>query len=200
MHQTKSETFLPDGLSIRPAVKEDAPLIAQCVLAAVGLIDMSLPPEKENCKEFPVARRVCAEPDTLFSYNNAVIACIDGEDAGALVSYDGALYAKAREKTFRMFREELGNDNSGYAMETGPGEYYLDSIALRPEFRGHDMGLDILRDTILKARDKGFRRFTLIVDVDAPRKIAYYSRLGFKPGCTMETFGSTYLKMVLEYD
>ena len=85
-------------------------------------------------------------------------------------------------------------------LTTGPGEYYLDSIALRPEFRGHDMGLDILRDTILKAREKGFRRFTLIVDVDAPRKIAYYSRLGFKPGCTMETFGSTYLKMVLEYD
>lgn len=187
-------------IDIRPATLEDVPLLAQVILAAVELSDMSCPPEEEPCREFEVAKRVCAEPDTLFSYRNALVPCLNGAPIGAMVSYDGAMYAEAREKTFRMFHDALGNENSSYGIETGPGEYYIDSIALYPQYRGHGIALQLMQYLIDHARRSGFTRITLLCDSSASQKMSYYASLGFVPEYEMDTFGMTFTKMALTLD
>lgn len=186
------------GMTIRPAVSADVPLVAASVLAAVDLADLSRQVTVENTAEYSTALEVCAREDTLFSYRNAVIVCLDGKSIGCLVSYDGALYQKAREITFRMFRERLGNENSSYDVETGPGEYYLDSLAILPEYRGRGIGLQVMQYAIDRAFAQGFRRVTLLTDSNAPHKERYYSNLGFKPLCRLHTFGSEFIKMYLD--
>lgn len=184
-------------VTFRDATLEDVPMVAACVLAAVELADLSKPVTDENTREYAVAKRVCAREDTLFSYRNARVIYCDGKPVGAIVSYDGAIYRKAREITFCIFHEELGNENASYDIETQEGEYYLDSMAILPQYRGKGIGLMAMRDSIDIAVSKGFHDVTLLVDSNAPRKEAYYAGLGFKPIGEMRTFGTKFTKMLL---
>ena len=184
-------------VTFRAATIVDVPLVAACVLAAVDLADLSQPVTEENTREYAVAKRVCSREDTLFSYRNARIICCDGSPIGAIVSYDGAIYQHSREITFRVFREELGNNNESYGVETQPGEYYLDSMAIFPEYRGKGIGLMAMQDSIDVAVSKGFHDVTLLVDSSAPQKEAYYARLGFRPIGRVQTFGAEFTKMLL---
>lgn len=182
-----------DGeLTIRRAEAADAHFVASCVLAAVDLYDF----ETESV-EREVADRVCARRDTLYSYLNARIAEVGGRPVGCLVSYDGAIYAEARRVTFGMF-SDVGRAMDDTEMETGPGEYYLDSMAIVPQFRGAGIGLRLLTDAMQEARRQGFTRFSLIVEKSKPRLRGYYEGLGFAATSELTAFGDVYFKMVKE--
>lgn len=82
-----------------------------------------------------------------------------------------------------------------YDLETFPGEYYLDSLAVLPEFRGQGIGRALLLDGVAKGRQAGFERVTLIVDVDKPKNITLYESLGFVRDETISFFGHQYYRM-----
>lgn len=185
------EEYRPN-IFIRYATPDDAPFVAGCVLAAVDLYDFRSP-----SVETDVAEKVCSMDDTLYSYRNARIACVDGTPIGCLVSYDGATYAAAREKTFRIFEEE-GHTMPPTEMETGPGEWYLDSMAILPAFRGYGIGLHLMQDTIRLAAKAGARRIALIAEMSKPRLQAYYAELGFRQERELDAFGDKYIRMTLD--
>ncbi|MGN0190996.1 MAG: GNAT family N-acetyltransferase [Candidatus Cryptobacteroides sp.] len=177
---------------IRNADKSDIPLVADCVLAAIDLYDF-----KGDCAEKESTLRVCSESDSLYSYKGARIAEVDGKPAGCLISYDGAGYAVRRAKTFRMF-EEMGIHISINGAETGPGEYYLDSMAVKPEYRGFRLGQLLIEDAISQARKiPSCRKVSLLVEKTKVRLKAYYAASGFRTELEMEAFGSVYEKMSL---
>lgn len=177
------------GAIIRRATRDDVAFVAECVLASVDLYDF-----KEESIEKDIAELVCGREDTLYSYRNAEIAVLDGVPAGCLVSYDGASYLEARRLTFKYFRD-AGRSMDESEMETGPGEYYLDSMAVKPEFRGLGIGLELLWNAVRRAQEEGFERITLLVSKDKPELRKYYSRLGFIPKTDIYAFGESFLKM-----
>ena len=88
-------------VEIRRAYQEDAPFIAESVLAAMGYdrdssISLaaegndSLPKTYEEVKQ--ALEEIAARPDTLYSYRHSRIATYGGEVAGVIVGYDGAAY------------------------------------------------------------------------------------------------------------
>lgn len=180
-------------VTIRDARKEDVPLVAGCVLASVNLYDFV-----NDCSvEKDIALEVCGMDDTLYSYRHARIAEVNGRPAGCLVSYDGSIYAAAREKTFGLFKA-AGHEMKDSAVETGPGEYYLDSMAIVPEFRGRGIGHELMKDGLALAVSCGLSRTALIVEKTKPDLQAYYSLLGFMPAGEMHAFDDEYIKMVLD--
>lgn len=181
---------------IRQATKEEAPFLGKVTLAALGLYDF-VKSDSKTLKNLEIATNLCAMEDSLYSYRHALIATIDCCPAGAIIGYDGAVYQTLREKSFAYIREHTGIDNSQYAMETGPGEFYLDSMAIAPEFRGRELGHKLMRAAISRGREFGFNRFTLIVDVTHPRVRDYYGAVGFIPREDMQAFGGTFTKMIL---
>ena len=89
--------------------------------------------------------------------------------------------------------------------ECEAGEYYLDSLAVHPDFRGHlfdyegvqeKLGHILLLDGIRLGQALGYTRTSLIVDVDRPRLKHYYSQLGFRPVRDILFFGHHYTRMV----
>ena len=54
------------------------------------------------------------------------------------------------------------------SQETGPGEYYLDTLAVVPEYRHRGIGRALLEDGIRLGKSKGFDLITLVVDSDMP--------------------------------
>lgn len=178
-------------LHIRQACPEDVPFVAQCVLAAVDLCDF-----RSESVEKSIAEKVCGRDDTLYSYLNARIATLDGKPIGCSLSYDGAIYPEARPRTFRFFERE-GRPMVVTSPETGPGEYYLDSMAVVPEYRGLGIGHLLMDDAVSIALSRGFSKVTLLVSCSKPRLQEYYAVKGFVPDCEMDAFGDRYLKMYL---
>ena len=183
-------------VQLRDATSEDAPFIARVVLAGIELLDMdaALPDNQRVLYEHLVG--ICRMDDTLYSYRNTRIAEVDGCAVGALVAYDGARYAKMREKTFGLVQQTSGMDLNHKAMETGPGEFYLDSMAILSDYRGAGIGKMLMRDRVDFSLSNGFQKVTLLVDKDKPRLQRYYECEGFAFSEEMFVFGAWYNKMV----
>ena len=183
-------------VQLRDATLDDAPFIARVVLAGIDMLDMdaALPDEQRAIFEHLI--KICRMDDTLYSYLNTRIAEIDGNPVGALVAYDGACYAKMREKTFGLVQQTSGMDLSHNAMETGTGEFYLDSMAILSDYRGIGIGKLLIRDRVNFAFNNGFQKVTLLVDKDKPRLQQYYESEDFAFSEEMFVFGSWYNKLV----
>lgn len=194
--KTTAEVNTDNKIILRDATQDDAHFIAQVVLAAVGACDFV-----HEASEMPGIEAVCNMQDTLYSYLNARIAEKDGKSIACLVSYPGDNYAVARAATFeRALTINHSNPLPKSDMETGEGEYYLDSLAVIPEYRGNGLGKTMLRDGIEKARLMGYDTVSLIVECDHPRLRDYYASLGFVPEKEMTFLGEAYLRMVLKIE
>ena len=182
-------------VQLRDATLDDAPFIARVVLAGIDMLDIEamLPDEHRGIYEHLI--EICRMDDTLYSYCNTRIAETDGKRVGALVAYDGTRYARMREKTFCLVKQTSGMDLSRNAMETGPGEFYLDSMAIFPEYRGAGIGRMLMRDRVDFAIDNGFSKVTLLVDKDKSHLQKYYESEGFAFIGEMFVFGSWYNKL-----
>ncbi|MDE5732219.1 MAG: GNAT family N-acetyltransferase [Bacteroidales bacterium] len=183
-----------EKIIIRPASKEDAPFIAVCVTAAMGVE----PGTEEEAALLAVMKELCAMEESLYSYRHADIAADPDtlRPAGCLISYDGGLYKDLREKTFAYAAERLGKSIGSTDMETGPGEFYLDSLSVSPEFRGAKTGRKLILNAIRKGQEAGFREISLIVDKEKPGLQAYYAATGFVPKGEITFFGHPYIRMV----
>ena len=182
-------------VQLRDATLDDAPFIARVVLAGIDMLDIDavLPDEQRAIFEHLI--EICCMDDTLYSYCNTRIAEVDGKPVGALVAYDGACYAKMREKTFGLVQQTSGMDLSRNAMETGPGEFYLDSMAVLSDYRGVGIGKLLMHDRMEFALNNGFQKVTLLVDKDKPRLQEYYQSEGFSFSKEMFVFGAWYNKL-----
>lgn len=180
---------------LRDASMADAPFIARVVLAGIDMRDMGEEMPDEQHLIFEHLVDICRMEDTLYSFRHTRIAEVDGMAVGALVAYDGSPYGEMRSKTFGLVQQTSGMDLSKNAMETGPGEFYLDSMAILPMYRGHGIGHALMRDRMEWAFRKGFESVTLLVDKDKPHLQAYYESLGFVQMCEMFVFGAWYWKL-----
>ena len=136
-----------------------------------------------------------ARDDTLYSWQNTRLLRCDGKLAGGLISYDGATYEERRRNTWVMPDGRLLS--SGNVPETTAGEYYLDSLAIVPEFRGHGLWRMLFADAVEMAREKAFHRVTLICDESYPKLAQLYTSYGFVSENTFSYFGTLCRKMSL---
>ena len=194
-------------VEIRRAYPEDAQFIAESVLAAMGYdrdssISLGAGENYSESKSYEEVKRaleeIAARPDTLYSYRHSRIATYGGEVAGVIVGYDGAAYREMAELTFGLIAGKLGTAPFNPGEETGEGEYYLDSLHVSPDFRGHSIGTVLMRNELDIAEGLGFMRVSLIVDKEKPWLHRLYARLGFEEVGETVFFGEKYLRMIQE--
>lgn len=173
-------------IKIIDAVPEDAPLIAWAVMEAVGdEIVSHLAGEGTGEDVRILFTRLAERPDSQYSWMNTRLAVLpDGTKAGICISYDGGKIIPLR----RSFFEEAGNilgwsytteEADAFPGETNGEEFYLDSLAVRPEYRGKGIGRLLIRDAALKAEKIGLPLGLLVAD-DNPQARRLYDDLGFR--------------------
>ena len=180
---------------IRDAHPEDAPFLAKCIMAGMHFYDFETDtPEGSDI----YARLVACErqTDTLYSYVHTRVAEIDGIAVGSLLSYPGEIYRNLRRKAFTELWPELSELEAASDQETDPGEYYLDSLAVLPSYRGRGIGRALLRDGIDKSMSLGYKQIALVADSDMPHLIKLYSSLGFIPAEHRHAFGVDFQRMI----
>ena len=152
---------------IEKAEKRDAEFISDTILRAVGHeIKGRIDDDQTDKRELRELFRLLAErEDTQYSFRNTLVARDDkGEALGALVSYDGADLKRLR-KVFIETANRLMNwgiDEERIHDETGPGEIYIDSLMVLPEYRG-----------------KGIARKLILTDAPAADSEAAVVRIDF---------------------
>ena len=165
------------AITTRPALRRDAPIIARVVAMAIG-DEVAL---HNYCGDdyLAVLEAVARTKSTQYSWQNAIVAECDGVVAGAVVGYDGACLGALREGTLSVIRRYVGRLPS-IVDETEVGEYYLDSVAVLPQFRGHGVGRALVEAFVTCAYARGAERVGLIVDVENPDAEKLYLSCGFR--------------------
>lgn len=180
------------AVTFRQATPDDAAFIAAVMLEAVGtgLMEQGLTPNEQTVE-------ICRQTGTLYSYRNAVIAMVDGKPAGGLISYDGNGYHDIKNHTFELIKSELSFNPFDMDDETRAGEYYIDCVAVLPQFRGKGLGRKIIEYAVGQASALGLPAVIACLPDNVPA-YALYSGMGFETHGTMHVFGEDYLRMVLE--
>lgn len=180
-------------ITIRPAAKDDASVIAELFMLAWP-VEQILEANGISYGQLHESMTIIASmPETIYSYENTIVAEVDGKVVGAMCAYDGADYQRFKQPVVDM----LGAD-SGFAklQETESGEFYLDSVGVSPEFRGRGIASRIFEAQIARAASLGHTQVGLIVDVDKPEAESLYRRLGFIHTDDKDFFGHRMKHMV----
>ena len=142
-------------LNIRDARPGDAPFLAKCILSGMHFYDFETYPSDHMAGILSGLTASETLEDTLYTFMNTRVAELNGTPAGALLSYPGEEYLSRKERTFREFWPEYFSEHSADVPETDPGEWYLDSLAVHPEFRNMGIGKALLQDGIRKGSRRG---------------------------------------------
>ena len=183
-------------LVIRDATPEDAPFLAECIMAGMHFYDFEPEMPEDKADIFRRLTECERMTDTIYSYARTRVAEYGGRLAGALLSYPGEIYREARRKTFAELWPDLMHIERDSDQETEAGEYYLDSLAVVPQFRRTGIGRRLIEDGAEKGLAAGFDRITLVADIEMPGLVRYYESLGFSPLDRRFAFGTHFLRMV----
>ncbi len=173
-------------MTIETATPEDASLIADAILEAIGPeLTMHLAGSDHTPEDVhDLFARLAARDDTQYSYLNSRIARDDnGAPMGVCVSYDGADLKKLRRPFFAEANSTFGwnmsaEDVENVPGETAPDEFYLDTLMTIPAFRGRGIGRALILDASKKAEKVG-KPLGLLCDIDNDRAHRLYESTGF---------------------
>lgn len=167
---------------IENAVESDAPLIARAIMDAVGEeLVRGLAGDRTVEDVYNLFEGLARRTDTQYSYLNTRIARLpDGTRAGVCVSYDGGRIFELRRSFFKEARRILGwtytdEETEAFPGETGEDEFYLDSLAVLPEYRGRGIGRALIMDAARRAAEAGLPLGLLVADGNEKARKLYES-------------------------
>ncbi len=167
-----------DGrLRFRQAAKEDATALAELINFAGEGMPLYLwgPMAEPGESAWDVGRRRAQRDESSFSYRNGVVAEYDGKIAGNLVGY-----ALAKEPQPIDYDEMLAMFVPLQELENlAPDSWYVNVVAVFPEFRGKGIGTELLHKAETLAKEAGKKELSLIVSDANSGAERLYARFGF---------------------
>ncbi len=187
MNDNKTENA-ESAFCLRPATAEDVPFISWAVMTAAGIEE----PTEEMRK---MSRMLCWRTDVLYSWKNSMVMTLGEQLVGSLTCYSGKDYASLRRTTMILIARYSGEDFRNMDMETEPGEFYLDSMAVLPEFRKRGIASKMLKAGITHAAKLNIPTVSLVVSPLKPQAQHLYESVGFRYDRDINIFNQTYRKM-----
>ena len=167
-------------MMIRPATRSDAPHMCTFIdMAGNGLagalwLDLAAP--GQSILEIGRSRAIRDSGD--FSWRNTHILEIDGEPAGMVMGFrvPDPYHPPEISALHRVVRPLVELE------ALAAGSWYLNALAVYPEFRNRGLGKELIRKAEALARDAGADRISLIVVSANEGACAFYRKLGFSEG------------------
>lgn len=133
----------------------------------------------------------------MYSWIKLIVTCVNGKPVGSIISYGGDDYCELRQYTWKNLWDNSDIDKScASEVEAYPGEYYLDSMAIKKKYRGYGIGRKLIEAAIEHGHELGYMKFSLLVDVSKPRLEAYYESMGFEEVGKLMFFGHYHNGMI----
>ncbi|TMV52201.1 GNAT family N-acetyltransferase [Paenibacillus mesophilus] len=183
---------------IRQAVIEDAEQVMPLVHDAIGSIANSLAGTDDEAEAMRILSEFYREPGNRLSYGHVIVEERNGQVAGILIAYDGSRADELDKPFLDRIRTETGRTDYMIEKEPQPGEYYLDSIAVRESYRGQGIAKGLMAAFEAKAKEEGHKKLSLIVEQENDRAYALYRKMGYEEDGTLQVSGHLFRRMVKE--
>ena len=157
---------------------KDAGTIAGCLLLAMEEIVFRFIGERNSQKAAEFMLYFTEKENNQYSYQNCWVAEAGGEVIAAANLYDGAALKKLRQPVMDYIKTRFKRDVEPED-ETEAGEYYLDSLGVRPDQQGKGTGAKLLRFLVDEYVLKNRQTLGLLVDEDNPGAKRLYLKMGF---------------------
>lgn len=143
--------------------------------------------------------QVALRENTLYSYLHCtLVRTADGQTAGGLIAYPGDDYIQRRTTTFDIVRDLIQFDTEKMDAEVQPHEFYLDSMAVWPQYRRQGIARKLMQHGIAMGKEAK-RPVTLACAPDNTGAHRLYTSLGFHDAGKLFIFGEDYIRMELSY-
>lgn len=179
-----------EELTFRPATAADAKVASSLIYATfpkVATFTIGLGSE-DRAKL--ILEKIFAMPGHRLSYEEMVLAVSQGRVVGGLLAYPAKRLPKLDRATDRLilkqyrFRGKLALIIRTWPLifmkDTKRRDFVIGNLAVRPQYRGHGIGEQMLHQAEKLAQEAGSRRLVLRVAIENQTAKKLYDDFGFK--------------------
>jgi GNAT superfamily N-acetyltransferase len=166
---------------IRKVKKDEIPRLYPFVLKILKDMELSILETIEEDVFEKIVVDAMYSPQYRYGYENAYVYMVEEEIAGVLFGYpgrlepliDGPLQASFLKHGFSY--KKISQEN-----ETLPGEWYLDTLVIDPNFRRQGIASALIQHAAEVAKELGYERMGLNCETDNVPAYNLYQKLGFQ--------------------
>lgn len=186
-------------VKIRFGEEKDARALAELAMIIVRQMELPLVAEIGDTETTTLLERAIKIPGYRYFYGRALVATVDGVVAGTAFGYPEE-DEPVIDFAFGELLDEFGRagENLFTDSEVVGEEFYLDTIAVSPDYRGHGIGTKLLATLPELAKSFGKSVIGLNVDDANPKAKKLYERVGFHGVKKIKISGHDYLHMYWE--
>lgn len=165
----------------RYAKEDDVEQILPTLFQIFDEMELDVFKEVGNDMMEQVIREGFELPNYRYGLDHILVNEIDGKVAAIAISYPEDEEDGIDAPLVKILKKHgINKDTLFTDKEAWPGEWYLDSFAVAPEFQNQGIGTETLKSFIDLIRNRGEKVLSLNVDVEnAPAKHVY-DKVGFK--------------------
>ncbi|MNH95102.1 putative acetyltransferase [compost metagenome] len=185
-------------MRIRASRPEDAEDVAPLLYAAIGEIAFLLTGAQDPEHAIASMNELYQLPNHRLSYENTLVAEVDGRPIGFVLFYHGSRMDELDRPLLERLEAATGHKPHPFPKEARENEFYLDSLAVDPSFRGQGVGTLLMAAFEAEAVRLHYDRVSLIVDQDKPKAKQLYMGQGYIEDDVIEILGHPYHHMIKE--
>lgn len=160
------------ALDIKNARLEQAAEIAPLIYDAIGTIAHHLTNENELPKVLNGLTALIEDTQNRHSYQNTFVALEQNKIVGIIVLYDGKNGRELDELLSQKLRYKI-------EFEAHDDEYYIDTLCVHTTKRGQGVGTQLLSFAEQQAKQLGYTKLSLNVELEKYEARKLYERIGF---------------------
>ena len=163
---------------IKNAQKQDAKICIKLLNLAMEDIAYKLSGYDDPVKSDEILEKFFKSETNRLSYKNVYVYKRDDVIIAAMCAYFGG-DAWQLDREISQHLKALGKD-AQIEKECFDDEFYIDSIAVDEKFRRQGLAKELILHSFAKAKELGYKKVSLIVDINKPKVRKFYESLGFK--------------------
>ena len=163
---------------IKNAQKQDAKICIKLLNLAMEDIAYKLSGYDDPVKSDEILEKFFKSDTNRLSYKNVYVYKRNEQIIAAMCAYFGG-DAWQLDSEISQHLKALGKD-AQIEKECFDDEFYIDSIAVDEKFRGQGLAKELILHSFARAKELGYKKVSLIVDINKPKVRKFYESLGFK--------------------
>lgn len=182
---------------IKKANKQNIENISKLIYDAIHEVANSLTGENEEHKILKTLENYIQMDVCRLSYNNIYTYEIDNKNVAILLAYN----SNDVEKLDKPMIEHLKTKNiflESFEKECFEDEFYIDTVSVLEDYQGQGIAKELFAFAQQKAREQGFKKLSLLVDLENKKAKALYEKLGFKDNTILEVSKTQFSHMIKE--
>ena len=182
---------------IKKANKQNIENISKLIYDAIHEVANSLTGENEEHKILKTLENYIQMDVCRLSYNNIYTYEIDNKNVAILLAYN----SNDVEKLDKPMIEHIKTKNiflKSFEKECFDDEFYIDTVSVLEDYQGQGIAKELFAFAQQKAKEQGFKKLSLLVDLENKKAKALYEKLGFLDNTTLEVSKTQFSHVIKE--